>query len=334
MIRCKHFLLWLLAPLLVPTATAQEISHYMPLVEAELFGVDVSHSTLAFSVGFMGLSEVQGQFRRYDAAILYDPDDVTRTSVTLRIPVKSIDTNSRWRDEDLQSERFFDAENHPDILFQSTRIEQTADGLVLHGTLTMRGVTKALAIPIEQTTPRVADPGWGNIRLGFAGTLTLNRTDYGIHGGDFWGIEAVSDEVQITFSLLGTIMNMSKIVFNAREKPSIGEVLLARLDEAGLDAALATYQQLRSDEPEAYNFAESQLNRLGYKLIQQQRLAEATAVLALNAEAYPESADAHSSLGEAYAIRGERAAAVAHFQQALALDAGNVVALEVLRHLE
>ena len=110
------------------------------------------------------------------------------------------------------------------------------------------------------------------------------------------------------------------------------DAIAAKLEEEGIDAAVAYYHTLYADQPEGYNFEESQLNRLGYKLLQKQRLDEAVAIFKLNAEAYPSSANVFSSLGEAYAVLGQKDQAIANLKRSLAMDPQNTVALEILRH--
>ena len=313
---------------------AQPSSQEIPLLDVELFGVDRSHSFLGFSVGFMGMSTVKGTFNDYSAAILYNEADMTKTSVTVVIEVSSIDTANEWRDRDLQSERFFDAEQYQHIIFQSNRIEKAAEGFLMHGHLTMRGVTKEIAVPFKRTLTRTADAGWGNIRIGFEGHCVVDRTAYGILGGDFWGLQALSNEVEIEFGLLGTILNMEKIAFSSTEKPSIGMVLQESIAGQGIEQAMETFHDLKAKNPDAYNFAESELNRLGYKLLEQGLTTEALHVFQLNAVAYPSSANVYDSLGQAYVALGDRERALAAYAKALALNPYIPSAMELTRRLE
>ncbi|GAB5518582.1 MAG: hypothetical protein RhofKO_08330 [Rhodothermales bacterium] len=303
------------------------------MVDAELFGLDRAHSYLGFSVGFLGMSTVRGTFNAYDMAVVYNEADMTQTSVALVVKVESIDTASRWRDRDLQGERFFDADQHPYIVFQSDRMEPSDTGWIAHGRLTIRGTTLPLAVPIRRTLERTVDAGWGNVRIGFEGTLTLNRTEFGIHGGDFWGRQALSEEVEVEFGVLGTIMNQQKIVFRSQEKRSIGEELQEVLEAGGMTAAEARFRAVWAEQQDAFNVAEAELNKLGYKLIEHGRIEEAIAIFRLNVEAYPESANVYDSLGQAYAMLGRRAEALAHYTQALERDPYLPSAMEMIRRL-
>ncbi len=306
----------------------------IPGIGAELFGIDRSHSQLDFIIRFLGMTDVRGTFEDFTASILYDESDMSNTSITLSIDTETIDTQHDWRDKDLRSDRFFDTENHPTIFFQSERVARDGDGFVAHGKLTMKGVTRDIAVPFERMLKRTIDEAWGNVRIGFKGALTLNRNDYNIHGGDFWGIKALSEEVRIEFALLGTRLNMERISFPSTEKLSIGEKLEQIVGTEGIDAAVAAYHRLKRDEPEGYNFAERQMNLLGYKLLQRGRLDEALTIFTLNAEVHPESSNVYDSLGETFATRGDVDDALRSYRKALALDPTSANAMEMLRRLE
>jgi polyisoprenoid-binding protein YceI len=303
------------------------------MVEAELFGLDRAHSFLEFRIGFMGMSTVKGTFGRYDLALMHNEDDMEKVSVTVVIDVSTIDTGSNFRDTDLQSERFFDAENHPYIVFQSDRITEEDDGFVAHGRLKMRGVTREVSMPFRRTLGRTADAGWGNIRVGYAGTLTLNRTDFGIHGGDFWGIQALSEGVDIEFMILGTIYNYAIIAFSDQEKPSVGAAMLEAFEAGGLEAARARFGVIRHDSSDAYVVEPREINVAGSRLYERGLYEEALAFFKLAADLDADDISTHLNLGKAHAMTGDRERAVAHYRLALEQDPLESWALEMLRRL-
>src|SRR5262249_1091264 len=142
---------------------------------------------------------VRGTFRDYTGHVAYDPDAVARSVVSVRIDVSSISTQVDERDHDLQGEAFFDAKRFPWIRFDSDRIQPVAGGFVAHGDLTIRDVTRPVAIPFQITTPLTTDP-FGNPRLSAVGRITLDRNDYGVKGPKFWG-SAISDSAEIEFEV-------------------------------------------------------------------------------------------------------------------------------------
>jgi CubicO group peptidase (beta-lactamase class C family) len=93
--------------------------------------------------------------------------------------------------------------------------------------------------------------------------------------------------------------------------------------EAGhADAAVSAYRKLSESNPSDPAVAEDSLNLLGYNLLRDGKKAESLAVLRLNSELYPDSANTWDSLGEATEASGDTAAAIALYRKALAIAAG------------
>lgn len=171
------------------------------LFAADTYKIDLSHSSVAFSVRHMVIANVRGNFKDFQGAIMYDPADITRSSVEVTIKTASIDTDNAQRDTHLRSPDFLDAEKFPEIIFKSKSVEKKGDSYVLNGTLTLRGVSKDVAIRFD-ILGTVKDPG-GNERLGAHGELTLNRMDYGVSWSkslDTGGL-VVSEEVKILLDI-------------------------------------------------------------------------------------------------------------------------------------
>lgn len=161
------------------------------------FNIDKAHSHIGFDVSHMVISEVHGEFHDYNVNLMFDINDVTKSSVETHIKVASIDTDQERRDNHLRSSDFFDAETYPEIIFKSKRIEKSGDGYIANGDLAMRGVTKEVALPFKIKGP-IKDPR-GNTRIGIEANLTVNRQDYGISWSktlDGGGLVA-GDEVKI-----------------------------------------------------------------------------------------------------------------------------------------
>lgn len=306
----------------------------IPMVGGELFGVDRAHSYLGFSIGFLGLNDVRGYFNRYDMAILYNENDMSKLSLTLVINAGSIDTRMRMRDDDLRGERFFAVDSFPNIMFQSNRVEKSADGYVVHGNLTMRGITKPISIAVRQTVRRQKDSGWQNVRIGFEGSVSLNRKDYGVNGGQFWGEKALSDTVEIEFNILGNRYNMEKINFARRNKPTVGDTLWQTALAKDGEAAFKLLLELRENQSDTYSYAPKDMMVIGKRLINRGQIDAGLKFFELALEIDPEYVDNHLALGEAYALKNNREKSRRHYQKALDLKPGEPLAIEMLRHLE
>jgi len=114
---------------------------------------------------------------------------------------------------------------------------------------------------------------------------------------------------------------------------SIARKLLPVIETKGIDAALALYEQLRTNDARTYDFSEPELNGLGYTLLNKGSNADALRVFALNTERFPSSSNAFDSLGEALAKAGKRDEAVRAYTRAIELDANNLNARTMLRQL-
>lgn len=326
--------------LFAASAFAQEPPKFEPfparieLVGAEIFSVDRSHSHLGFTIGFLGMSKVRGTFNDYAMTILYDEAKPERSSVTLVIDANTIDTAMESRDKDLKGERFFDVAKHPNLRFQSTRIEPKGkDRWLVHGDLTIKGKTKAIAIPVQRTAERGPDKGWGNIRVGGAGSVTINRKDFDINGPEFWSA-ALADDVVIDVDILGTRMNFDRWSWASREKPSIGEAMWKTLETDGPAAAAAKLRELKKTAPDQYNFDAGQVGIVVNRLMQRRKAAEALVILEAAIENYPDQAGFYSRSGEAYAILGKREDAIRMYEKAREIHPDGTESAEMLRRLK
>jgi polyisoprenoid-binding protein YceI len=141
--------------------------------------IDNVHTHVGFSVKHMMVTTVRGQFREYRGTLALDTADFTRSSFEGEIDVASIDTGNGQRDDHLRTNDFFDAPNHPKITFKSTSIEPKGDGeYVVHGDLTIRGVTKPVTFDVE--FHGTSKNPWGKTVAGLSARGTVNRKDFGV----------------------------------------------------------------------------------------------------------------------------------------------------------
>jgi len=144
------------------------------------YDADVAHSNVGFSIPILGgLSHVRGKFNDFSVEIVYDDKDVTKSTVRAVIKAASIDTGIERRDAHLRNPDFFDVEKFPEITFQSTRVEQKGKDFVAHGTFTMHGVSKEIALPFTINGVR-RDEKTGKTTLGATARTTINRKDFGV----------------------------------------------------------------------------------------------------------------------------------------------------------
>ncbi len=140
--------------------------------------IDVGHSAIHFWVRHMVISKVHGRFARWSGAIELDPQDLTRSSVEVKIDAASIDTQVADRDTHLRSPDFLDVAKHPEIAFRSRRVTKSDGGLRITGDLSLHGIVREVTLEAEFAGTG-KDP-WGNERAGFSAKASLDRKDYGL----------------------------------------------------------------------------------------------------------------------------------------------------------
>ena len=302
-------------------------------LSAQRLDIDFPHSAVEFSVRFMGVSNVRGAFSQFGGTIMYDTADARRSSVSVVIAAKSINTNVESRDKDLRSENFFDVEKYPLITFHSESIDRTKTGFVARGPLTMHGVTKPVAIAFKRTHPLTGD-AWGNKRVGFVGTLSLNRKDYGILGTKFWNSEfdpgrmSISDNVDIELNVEAEANQVEKWTTPR------GDSLLKVAAAQGLAKTLTEFRAVATDSTSSfYKIRGPVLLTVATKLMHRGDYKGAADAFQLASELDPKADWAHAGLGEAYLMSGRRKEAVESFKKAVAADSTNTVAFEYLRQL-
>jgi polyisoprenoid-binding protein YceI len=163
--------------------------------------LDASHSQVGFAVRHLVISNVRGEFTKYEGKVVLDDADPAKSSVEATIDVNSIDTRVADRDAHLKSPDFFDVAKYPSMTFKSTRVEKAGkDRLRVTGDLTLHGVTKPVVLDVA-TTPEVKGM-FGETRRGFSATTKIDRKAYGLTWNKL--VEAgpaVGDEVTIALDL-------------------------------------------------------------------------------------------------------------------------------------
>jgi len=161
---------------------------------AQKWNADKAHSKVGFTVTHLMLSEVDGNFKKFDASIMSEKEDFSDAVFEFTADVNSVETGNDMRNGHLQKPDMFDAEKFPTISFKSTSISKVdAKKYKLAGNLTMKGVTKPATFDLtlngigknQKTQKPIA---------GFKLTGTIKRTDFGIGGMPF---AVVSEDIEI-----------------------------------------------------------------------------------------------------------------------------------------
>jgi polyisoprenoid-binding protein YceI len=145
------------------------------------YDIDPSHTELGFAVRHMAVSKVRGRFSTFSGTLVL-AEHPADSSASVTIEAGSVDTRDENRDAHLKTNDFFDVENHPTWTFTTTSIKpEGPTEFIVEGDLTIRGVTKPVTL-VANFEGVVKDP-FGNHRVGFSASTTINREDFGVAFG-------------------------------------------------------------------------------------------------------------------------------------------------------
>ncbi|MER8068607.1 YceI family protein [Streptomyces sp. NPDC094034] len=166
------------------------------------YTIDPAHSTISFTVRHAMVTNVRGSFTEHEGSLSLDGTNPAASSASIDVSIASVDTGMTDRDGHLRSADFFDAETFPKMSFRSTSVEQLdAETYRLVGDLTIKDVTRPLTIDLE-FNGSATDP-YGNERVGFEGSATILRSDWGLtwNAALETGGVMVSDKVKLSFDI-------------------------------------------------------------------------------------------------------------------------------------
>lgn len=160
--------------------------------------IDTNHSEVGFKVRHLVISTVSGKFTSFEGTVENSKDDFSDAKISFSTDIDSIHTGNEQRDGHLKSADFFDAANHPKLIFVSTSVTKK-DGaeFIVKGDLTIRGTTKPIELKAEFGGSQ--KDFYGNTIAGFEINGKINRQDFGLTWSavtETGGI-VVSDDVKL-----------------------------------------------------------------------------------------------------------------------------------------
>ena len=164
---------------------------------ADVYEIDKAHSVVGFSVRHLGIVNVRGTFGEYDGEISMVGDDLSTLSINATIQVASIDTGNNSRDDHLRNEDYFEVDAYPELTFVSSGVVSHGDGYGVSGALTIKGVTRAVTLPITISGPVEA---WGSSRIGLEIRGSVNRHDFGV-ANDALADRSIGDAVNFDIQI-------------------------------------------------------------------------------------------------------------------------------------
>ena len=143
------------------------------------YTIDPTHTRIGFVARHAMVTKVRGAFNEFTGTAHLDGQNLNNSTVELAIEAASIDTRNADRDGHLRSNDFLQMDEYPQITFHSTSVTWNGDdALEVTGDLTVKDVTRAVTVPFS-FEGQATDP-FGNVRIGFDGSTTINRKDFGV----------------------------------------------------------------------------------------------------------------------------------------------------------
>ena len=166
--------------------------------QTSTWAIDTNHAQTDFRLRHMGVSTVRGSIGGVTGTIVWDANDLTKSSVNATIDATTVTTNNGMRDKDLKSANFFNIEKYPTITFKSTSVNRVNGKLQVAGDLTLAGVTKPVTLDVDGPTAPQKGMG-GKTVIGLSATGKIKRSDFNF--APKYPAAMLGDEVQITIDV-------------------------------------------------------------------------------------------------------------------------------------
>lgn len=163
----------------------------------ESFDIDPVHTRVAFTVSHAGFSNAIGTFAGSTGQLQFDENDWSQSSVSVNIPIASLNLgDADWQKKILDG-TFFDADKYSSASFVSQRIEKLSDNKgIAHGVLTIRNISQPVSLDFSLNLLK-RHPLTFKRTIGFSATATISRKAFGM---DAWK-SVIGDEVKIIIEL-------------------------------------------------------------------------------------------------------------------------------------
>jgi polyisoprenoid-binding protein YceI len=144
------------------------------------WSLDPVHSSIEFSLDYMGMSTYRTGFRALEGTLRFDPDRPAESSVSATIPVASVDVTNERLMSRLMEDDLLGGAKHPSITFQSTQVDVAApDRWKVSGDLTIHGVSRPVTLEARYLGQKKS-PFSGKMLVTFRAETTIEKGDFGV----------------------------------------------------------------------------------------------------------------------------------------------------------
>jgi polyisoprenoid-binding protein YceI len=304
--------------------------------QSNYYYLDRSHSELDFAIKWMKTGKVSGTFDNIAGTIYYDPKKPSDVSASLKISIKSLNTNNLLRNNTLMKD-WFDTANYAFAYFESLPVSAQDKPGKMRGNFTLKGITKVITLDVAKIEP----PGLDYQNDPFivvSGRTLISRKEFNVtmatsrYETSQNDQVAISDSVEITFNLLGKQTNLTNTMSRINAPGSRNALLF----EAMKDASAANIQQ-RLDSfyrtPAANPSQDFSAWYVGTYFLAANDVKKAIPILLKGHEQFPASPITHDAIMQAYLADNNRAEAKKWLDRLLALDPHYPNAVEYKKRL-
>ncbi len=158
------------------------------------YKLDTTHSQVEFRIKHLSVSNVKGNFGKFDGTL--SADNGKLTALNGEVDINSINTNNKNRDEHIKDPDYFDAKKFPKAQLKLVKMSGNNGEF----DLTIKGVTKRVNFGVE-IFGVTKDDRAGQEVIGLSINGKINRKDFGIATGT--PSAALGDEVVLTIDIEG-----------------------------------------------------------------------------------------------------------------------------------
>lgn len=152
-----------------------------------------AQSEINFVAKQMGVP-LDGKFTKFDAQIAFDPKKPEAGKIAFNIDLSSVVIGDADTVKELRKPEWFNVPKFPTASFTSTAIKAAGPGkFEVTGTLSIKGATRPVTIPVTLTPSGPASLAVGN--------FSIKRVDFKVGEGDWSDFSIVANDVLVRFRL-------------------------------------------------------------------------------------------------------------------------------------
>ncbi|MEM7186138.1 MAG: YceI family protein [Bacteroidota bacterium] len=286
------------------------------------FQINKDGSYVTFETSYHGFPIIRGSIKAYQATIFYDPDQVDKTSATIRFGAESVSTAHDKRDAELQGSAFLDSGNFPGMWFQGTEVRPTDTGFDLVGTLQIKNIAKPVTVHVEKPTV-IRKAMEGRDMMMMKGSLTVDRKAFNLGAGSNYE-QLLGNEITIEFHFLCANYTIGYLQATYGQEIAPGKLhpvglLYKEIKQNGLPAGKKKMESLVKDDFYSKGNWPSILANLGWILMTDGLADEGLEFYEMALAKKPGHLPSLLRMGDAYVIGGYYDKALGHYQKEYAL---------------